>query len=241
MTPLVSIIIPCYNEAENIPLLIEHIVEKVDECDCSVEYIIVNNGSTDHTADVIKDFGQRYFFDKNIRFVTVDKNQGYGYGIKQGIKEASGKYVGWIHGDMQMYPKELEQFFIFIKEHKGDLILLKGRRQGRRAIENFFTKGMGMVATIIFKKKMKDVMSMPVIVNRELLHDLLEDDFGIDIEVYHMALKKGYKVVHLPVTMHERNAGKSSWNTGLASRIKTSKKMFRAMTKIKAKYKKGFD
>ena len=231
---LISIVIPCYNEASNIPELIKHICN-INERSCSVEYIIVNNGSTDNSEDVFNVY-RNAKLNKNVRFVTVPKNRGYGYGIKQGVKEACGEYVGWIHGDVQMYPEELEKFFLFLQEHEGENVLMKGKRSGRKVIEYIFTYGMGVVASLVFRKTMKEVMSMPVLTNKKLLHSELEDDFGIDIEVYYLAVRQNYNVVHLPVTIHERVGGVSSWNTGLLSRLKTSLKMFSTMKKIKKKY-----
>ena len=54
------------------------------------------------------------FDDKYIRKVYVKKNQGYGYGIIQGLKEARGEYVGWLHSDLQYNPMDLTAFLIIL-------------------------------------------------------------------------------------------------------------------------------
>ena len=92
-----SIIIPCYNEAENIPLLIESInnVYKSD-----TEIILVDNGSTDNTCDVLlKELES--INNASIRLVRVENNIGYGHGIMAGVKEAKSQIIAWTHADLQ--------------------------------------------------------------------------------------------------------------------------------------------
>ena len=231
---LISILIPCYNESSNIQELLSHISNIKDQ-QYEVEYILINNGSTDNTEELFKNC-RGMQFDKNIRFLTIPVNKGYGYGIKQGVQTSRGKYVGWIHGDVQIFPEELEKFFAFVSDCSNETLLLKGKRNGRKLIERIFTTGMGVVASLMFGKPMKEVMSTPVIISKDIIPDNLEDDFGIDIEVYHLAIAHKARVYHIPVTVHPRHAGVSSWNTGLISRVKTSMRMLRSTKKIKKKY-----
>lgn len=74
-----SIVVPCYNEKENIPLLLERFDEVIKGQD--MEVVLVDNGSTDGSADVLRELLPRYAF---ARTVSVEVNQGYGYGIPRG-------------------------------------------------------------------------------------------------------------------------------------------------------------
>lgn len=224
-----SIVIPCYNESENILDLVS-VIKKIPK-KYKAEFILVENGSMDNSRDIFEELD---IDNKYIRKVYVDVNQGYGYGIIQGLKVAKGDYVGWLHADLQYNPLDLLPFFDYLNNHPGKY-LLKGKRKNRKVIEHIFTFGMGIYDSMIFKKKMRDVMSMPVIFNRELLNyiDLFPIDYSIDIYVYALALKENYDVVHLPISLKKREKGKSSWNTGIVSRIKQSKKMMDASKKVK--------
>ena len=109
-----SIIVPCYNEAENIPLLLDAYANSVLRDD--VEVLLVNNGSTDNTAERLERIVSNYPF---LKVVEVKVNQGYGFGILSGLREASGEFIGWTHGDMQTSPRDvlralkiIESFFI---------------------------------------------------------------------------------------------------------------------------------
>lgn len=79
-----SIVIPCYNEEKNIPLIFEACAKAISRTD--IEIVLVNNGSTDGSEKIINDNIGKYGF---LKVVKVSVNQGYGFGIISGLKEAS--------------------------------------------------------------------------------------------------------------------------------------------------------
>ncbi len=91
---ILSIVIPCYNEEEGLPKLINEI-SNFKNSHPDVEFIIVNNGSTDKTKEILNKESVRKLF----KVVNVQINKGYGYGVKSGLNNASCKYVGWFHAD----------------------------------------------------------------------------------------------------------------------------------------------
>ena len=99
-----SLVIPCYNEAANLPLLLERC--KTLSGHQNIEIILVDNGSTDSSSKVLSKLLPSYPHCKTIR---VEKNQGYGFGILAGLKVAQGDILGWTHADMQTDPKDLLQ------------------------------------------------------------------------------------------------------------------------------------
>ena len=87
-----SIVIPCYNEEDNLPNLIKSISEFAKGKE--LEFVLVENGSKDNSFALMKNLTHDKDF---IKIVKVEVNQGYGYGLHQGIKSASGDFIGWIH------------------------------------------------------------------------------------------------------------------------------------------------
>lgn len=229
-----SIIIPCYNERDNIDNLIKRIRPLQAKYD--LEYVLVENGSKD---------GSREYFRNNIegRFdrivVTyVNNNQGYGYGLQAGMKVASGDYVGWIHADLQMPPEELEKFFDIIESETPKCnIFFKGTRTNRSLFDLFFTYGQAIFNTCLFKMILYDIGAIPVLFNRVLLNccevDDMPNDFSIELFVYVEAKKNGFQVVRHKVKLLSREKGNSSWNHGLISKIKQSRVIFNDSLKIK--------
>src|SRR5258707_112984 len=124
-----SLIIPCYNEAKNLPLLVERcrLATREDEC---VEVILVDNGSTDDTPSVLA----RLLSDSpGCRSVRVNVNQGYGFGILSGLRAAEGDVLAWTHADMQTDPMDVLAALALFREAAaaGENLMIKGRRRGR--------------------------------------------------------------------------------------------------------------
>lgn len=227
-----SIIIPCYNEEENIGNLIKRIRPLQKQYD--LEYILIENGSTD---------GSRLYFQKyvegkyqNIKIVYINKNMGYGYGLQQGLKASDGEYVGWIHADMQMPPEELIKFFDkLLSSASKTPLFLKGIRTNRSMFDCFFTNGQSIFNTILFGTKLYDVGAIPVIFHHSLITKIEEmpNDFSIELYIYKEASLKGFEIIRYKVKLLKREKGNSSWNNGLKSKIRQSKRIFIDSIKIK--------
>ena len=101
---MLSLVIPCYNEAANLPSLLERCKELAQRG--SVEVILVDNGSTDDSPQVLARLLPAY---PGCRTVRVEHNQGYGFGILAGLKAARGDILGWTHADMQTDPMDAAQ------------------------------------------------------------------------------------------------------------------------------------
>ena len=133
-----SIVVPCYNEEKNIPLILDRFKNVI--CDNDVEVILVNNGSTDNSKDIFEELVPQFDFAK---VVTVEVNQGYGFGIVSGLKEANGEFIGYTHADMQTDPADvLKALEIIEKQDDSKNCYIKGDRKGRPLFDQFFTIGM---------------------------------------------------------------------------------------------------
>lgn len=207
-----SIVVPCYNEAENIPLILRRFGEVVKRED--VEVILVNNGSTDSSAEILEDMLPKYTF---ARTVNVEVNQGYGYGILQGLKECQGDYIGWTHADMQTDPADLIKALEIIESHGNRKdIYVKGDRKGRPVFDQFFTSGMSFFETVYLKEKLYDVNAQPNVFHREFFESWENPpkDFALDLYTLYMARKAGLQIERFDVRFPERQYGESHWNNG---------------------------
>lgn len=225
-----SIIIPCYNEEDNIEKLINLLSSKSNLYD--IEWIIVENGSKDDTRTLLNNICK---YKKNFKLVYIDENQGYGYGIIKGLENSCGDYVGWLHADMQVSPDSMIEVIKLNEASKNKKVFYKGSRKNRKFIEHFFTFFMGVYATLVFQKKLYDIGAIPVLFDRELIKELgkIPYDFTIETYVYYIAKKENYKIVRPPVYMNERKSGLSSWNRGFISRIKLSWQLMKGILKIR--------
>jgi glycosyltransferase involved in cell wall biosynthesis len=173
-----SLVIPCYNEADNLPLLLERGKELATRPD--VEVILVDNGSTDNTAEVLENLLPAY---PAFRSIRVEKNQGYGFGIVSGLKAAHGEIMGWTHADMQTDPQDAILGLELFEKH-GEDIFVKGRRYGRPFIDVFFTVGMSVFETLLLARPMWDINAQPNIFSRRFFESWADppEDFSLDLE-----------------------------------------------------------
>lgn len=211
-----SLVIPCYNEGANLPLLLERCKHVAVSSD--VEVIIVDNGSNDGSTEVLLDLLPNY---PGCRSIRVDKNQGYGFGILSGLKAARGEILGWTHADMQTDPQDTLLGLKFFEQHGND-IFVKGRRYGRPVIDVVFTVGMSVFETILLSRPMWDINAQPTMFSRIFFESWIDppNDFSLDLYVYYQAQKAGINVYRFPVEFGERAHGVSHWNVNWAAKRK---------------------
>ena len=212
-----SIIIPCYNEAKNIPLLISR-CQKVIAKEKDVEIVIVDNGSTDNTSEVIDELISNIHL---ISRVHVEVNIGYGHGILAGLNSASGEILSWTHADLQTDPLDLLNGLLFFKNSSNsELLFVKGRRYGRPISDVIFTIGMGIFETFLMRKFMWDINAQPTMFHRNffLTWGSPPHDFSLDLFAYYMAKKSNLEIKRFRVLFGERAHGVSNWNINFLSK-----------------------
>ena len=223
-----SLIIPCYNEAKNIPVLLKKI--KPLFVNKSIQVVMVNNGSTDDSDSVIDKLKPKV---TNFKYVIVPKNKGYGYGIMQGLKASDGDIIGWTHADLQTNPADFLRAITFFDMDQHSFV--KGKRFGRSFMDYFLTFGMSVFETLLFKKRMFDINAQPTVFSKQFFKSLPTppNDFALDLFFYFHAVQKGLTIHRFPVLFGKRFAGTSTWNTGWLARYKFIKRTIEFSLKLK--------
>ena len=158
-----SIVVPCYNEEKNIPILVERFKNFIENENILI--VLVNNGSSYGSKALIEDLVKTYNF---LTFVHIEKNIGYGHGIITGLNACETDFIGWTHADLQCKPEDVIKAIKMIKEaNYSEDIYVKGRRKGRPLMDTFFTVGMSMFETLYFRKILYDINAQPNIFCRK--------------------------------------------------------------------------
>ena len=184
-----SLVIPCYNEGANLPLLLKRCSQIVNRED--IEIVIVDNGSTDNSQEVLSKLLPDYPF---VSLVHVKQNQGYGYGILEGLKIASGDILSWTHADMQADPGDaIKALKFFENTTSPERVFVKGKRYGRNFADVFFTMGMSFFETVLLRTPMWDINAQPNMFHRSFYESWNDPpaDFSLDLYVYFMAKRRG--------------------------------------------------
>lgn len=228
-----SITIPCYNEAENIPLLLGKFASSIT--DEAIEVILVNNGSTDGSEAVLEKLLPSYPF---ARTVPVPVNRGYGYGILQGLKSAQADFIGWTHADMQTDPADVLRAYHLLEDAEwNENIFVKGNRRGRSLFDRFFTGGMSLFETLYLGRRLYDINAQPNIFSRSFFESWQNppDDFSLDLYALYMARGAGVDIRRFDVMFPPRIHGESHWNNGT---LKAKWKFIRRTLDFSVKLKK---
>ena len=209
-TPGRSLVIPCYNEAANLPLL----VARCRECfaGSGVETVLVDNGSTDDSPAVLKTL---LAGDPRIGSVRVDKNQGYGFGILSGLAAARGAVLGWTHADMQTDPADfLKAAALFDASPDPENLFVKGRRRRRPLGDEVFASGMAAFETLLLGKPLIDINAQPTVFHRNFFDRWTAPphDFSLDLYAYFQAKAHRLEVKRVDVIFGARAHGTSRWN-----------------------------
>lgn len=235
-----SIVIPCYNERDNIPLLLDAFDRAVRDCvaeysikyptKCPIEVVLVDNGSTDGSDKVLRELLPAYPF---ARTVSVEVNRGYGYGILQGLASCQTDYIGWTHADMQTDPGDVVRAYSLLVQEG---LFVKGRRRGRPLSDQFFTTGMSIFESLYLKARLYDINAQPNIFPRSFYEEWKNPpyDFALDLYALYQARKKRLKIIRFDVDFPERIHGESKWNHGLRSKWKFIRRTVAFSCKMKS-------
>jgi polyisoprenyl-phosphate glycosyltransferase len=212
-----SLVLPCFNEGPNLPRLIEDYRAAFRNTD-GVEIILVDNGSTDDTRQVVEALRRDLLF----QVVRLEKNAGYGGGIWAGLRSARGEAVGWSHADHQCPAEDVLRAFQSHLLSENPTTFVKGVRVNTRGVAGFFSILHSFCASMILGKRMWEINAQPKLFPRRLLDSLQAppQGFEFDTYVYYVAVRQKYRVVTIPVEFLRRKHGKSNWSASASSRVR---------------------
>ncbi len=236
MVAELSVVLPCFNEAGNIPNIIARY--RALRADFDFELILVDNGSTDETSVVI---GRELKKNENsfIRMHRIPKNLGYGHGLNSGLSEARADVVAFSHADLQCPPEDLKTAFTIFNE-RSRFCLVKGKRRGSRPWpDQVVTWFYNRLAFLVLKihgqnNRVLDVNAEPKLFPRSLLADLKNAplDFTFDLFVLTAAAKRALPIVEFDVKYEARVWGKSKLAANPWVRLKTSLRAFKKILEL---------
>lgn len=216
-----SIVIPCYNEEDNIASLIKSI-DQHQNSKLKYEVIFVDNGSVDRTSEKLENEIHQY---NNFKLLKLDKNLGYGGGIIKGLSQTKGNILAWTHADIQTDPNDIFNMVLLNKDSLlKEKIVIKGNRRQRTFIDLFFTKMMSIFVYLFLSVKLEDINAQPKIFSRSLLKNILlgPNNFLLDLFLLIQSTKENYKIISIKNNLYKRKANKAKGGGTLMGKIKLS-------------------
>jgi len=215
MTKKLSVIIPMYNEEENVANTLKKVNDVLDSINIDSEVIVVNDGSTDRTLEILKAEVQKY---KRFKIATYERNRNLGYALKFGFERASGDYIITIDSDLSYDAKYITDLYHQLERTNFDII------QGSPYMKGGGVLGLSSRRLLISKISNKfigyaiganihTVTGMLRGYRREVLDSLYLEANGpqIMVEILAKASLLGFKIKEIPAVLKGREKGKSKF------------------------------
>jgi glycosyltransferase involved in cell wall biosynthesis len=202
----ISIVIPAYNEQENVKAAVEKVSAIAEQLKLDYEILLVNDGSRDRTGEIAKtELAPRI---PHFRLIEHFPNRGYGGALKAGFAAATKDLIVFIAADNQFDFNEVQ---LLLDQMTPETMIVSGRRVKRQ--DNFFRRlnglGWNSVVRILFGYLIQDIDCGFKVLRRDLLNHIHLESNGamIDTELLAETRARGYKIVEVPVTHLPRTAG----------------------------------
>lgn len=206
----ISIIVPCFNEEEVLMLFYKEVTKELSKIEnITYEFIFINDGSSDHTIDILKDLS---LSDSHCKYYSFSRNFGKEAGMFAGLNKATGDYCVIMDADLQHPPHLLKDMYHAVSEEGYDCCAgFRKDRKGENKVRSFLSKEFYKVISKMCKFEMNDGAGDYRMMNRVMVNSILE------MKEYNRYMKGIYSFVGfdtkwIPFTNVERAAGKTKWN-----------------------------
>jgi glycosyltransferase involved in cell wall biosynthesis len=200
--PILSIILPAYNEQTTI----EKIVEQLLKVTIPKEIIIIDDGSTDKTKEIIKTFNHQ-----DIKKIFLKKNYGKSAAIRCGIKRAKGKITIIQDADLEYSPEDYTKLITPIIQNKTKVVygtrFPKNRKQKNISLFYLGNKLLTLITNILYNTGLTDEATCYKVFDTELLKNikLKSRKFEFCPEITAKLSKKGHKIIEIPISYNPRS------------------------------------
>ena len=207
----ISIVVPCYNEEESLPLFYKEVnkVTEIMKAKAEFEFVFVNDGSKDNTLEELRNLAKK---DKRVRYISFSRNFGKEAGMLAGLENATGDYITTMDADLQDPPTLLEEMFDTLESGEYDCCATKStNRKGYSFLRKTFTKWFYDIIGKISKTEMVPGARDFRLMTRQMV------DAIISMREYNRYSKGlfsfvGFKTKWIDFEIEDRAAGTSKFN-----------------------------
>lgn len=199
-----SIIVPVYNEERTAPKVIKTLKDVFSDMD--VQIIIVDDGSTDGTWSVLKQF------ERDALLIRHETNKGKGSAIRTALQYAEGDYTVIQDADLEYNPEEIKTLLNYAREHSLDTVY--GSRFHKRKVRGNFIFYLGnrfltFITNLLFGGSITDMETCYKLVRTSLLKELSlkSKRFEVEPEITAKLMRRGVEIKEVPISYSPRNIG----------------------------------
>ncbi len=200
--PCLSVVVPCYNEQGTILTLLKHVADSP----WVREIIVVDDGSTDETRQILNDLGN-----STCRVVLHDVNQGKGAALRTGFRHATSEFVIVQDADLEYDPDEFGDMLAPILDDKADVVFGSRFQSGRPHRVLYFWHSMGnriltLASNMFTGLNLSDMETCYKLFRREVIESITikEDRFGFEPEITAKVAKGGWRIYEVGISYSGR-------------------------------------
>lgn len=203
--PFLSIVIPAYNEARRLPDTLRNMETYLKKLGKEYEILVVDDGSSDNTATIVKIWQQEI---PSLKLIPVLKNRGKGHAVKLGMLRAEAQYILMSDADLSTPIEELDRFLPLLKEGFAVVIgtrkhqearILQRQPRWRESMGKAFT----WISNIVLGLHISDFTCGFKAFDRKAAKDIFAkqiiDRWAFDSEILYLANRSGYMIAEVPV------------------------------------------
>lgn len=207
MSETFSIVVPLFNEEENVVPLVRSLIKSIGADANLTEIVLVDDGSCDQTAALAENLAEH---DVRIRLVKHERNQGLGAAIRTGLDSATGDFVLYTDADLPFDFDLIPQLFALAAENRVISGCRLNRGEGGRRL--ILTKGYNGIVRLLFGLQMRDANFACKIFPKGFLQRAQFNSRGsfIDVEMLLEARRLGLEIYEQPLVYHPRTRGLST-------------------------------
>ena len=239
--PLVSLVVPVYNEGEGIARSVRELADFVKESERPMEVIFVDDGSIDQTPAILQQCAKEH---DAFRVLTNPQNHGKGYSVRRGMLDATGAFRFFLDADLSYPLSQVEPFLVPLIEGEADVVIGSRRLAGAssetaHSISRKCAAGVfSWLVKCLFGLDLTDTQSgfkcFTAAAADEVFSRQTIDGFAFDVEVLALARRQGFRIAELPTQFLKR--GRSTLRL-----LHDGPAMLRELIRIKRNAARGLD
>jgi dolichol-phosphate mannosyltransferase len=211
-----SVVIPAYNEAHNLPLTLNALYTALRENNIEHELLVINDNSKDNTAEILHELKQSILTLRTI--FNPAPNNGFGFAVRKGLDNFSGDCVAVFMADLSDSPADLVRFYHVLTEQKVDCVFGNrftkgGMVTGYPAKKRYINRVANNLISVLFGIKYNDITNAFKLYSRHTIEGLkpfMSPHFNLTVELPLKAIVRGFTYTVVPNSWQGRKYGSSN-------------------------------